>query len=289
MRTGGTGGIGRIRLRPAYRFKRVILGTIVAALFSMSVLQPAGADTPISHGYLTDEKLALGSIVSLKENSTDSIEAATNSNVDNLLGVVVSDEISLLAIKSGEADQVQVATSGTLQVLVSDINGPIQRGDHITASSISGVGMKATGNVRVIGIAQGDLNATGVETTYTDDSGQQQSVKLGQIPLLVNVAYYFKEPDKTVIPSALQNLANAVAGRTVNTIPILISLGIFVVMLIVVASIIYSMIRGSIISVGRNPMSQSAVYRNLIQLSALVIIILGIGFAAMYLVITRVG
>jgi hypothetical protein len=58
-------------------------------------------------------------------------------------------------------------------------------------------------------------------------------------------------------------------------------------MLIVVSSIIYSMIRSSIISVGRNPMSQSAIYRDLIQLSALVIGILAVGLISVYLVLTR--
>lgn len=261
------------------------------AVLLVSLYMPVGvaAITPLSRGYNTSARLPLGSVVSLENNSTDTILPATVGNVDNLLGVVISDETSLLSVKSGEGEQqVQVATSGTIDVLVSDINGPIERGDHVTASPISGVGMKATGNVRVVGIAQGNLEG-GVQEKYTDESGTEQTVNLGQVPVLVNVAYYFKEPERTVIPSALQNLANAIAGKNVNTIPILISLGVFVVMLVVVASIIYSMIRGSIISVGRNPMSQSAVYRNLVQMSALVIIILGIGFSAMYLIITRVG
>lgn len=38
---------------------------------------------------------------------------------------------------------------------------------------------------------------------------------------------------------------------------------------------------------GRNPMSQSAVHRDLIQLSALVLGILAVGFTALYLVLTR--
>ncbi len=280
---------GQSRLIAQHKFFFAGLLLITAICFSFWPQNFAHADTPISRGYLTKEKLALGSLVSLEDNSTDTIVPAFNSNVDNLLGVVISDESSLLSVKNGTAEQVQVATNGTLDVLVSDINGPIVRGDHITASPIGGVGMKASGNVRIVGIAQGELNMNGVKQTYKDDKGADKTVVLGQVPIIVGVAYFFKEPDKTIIPSALQNLANAVAGKTVETLPILISIAIFVVMIIVVASIIYSMIRSSIISVGRNPMSQSAVYRNLIQLSALVLVILGVGFTAMYLVLTRVG
>jgi hypothetical protein len=279
---------GQVRL---LNIDRLFLLAVLLAILVLNLAAPfaAKADTPLSRGYNTDTKLAMGSMVCLGDNSTDTIVPATNSNVDNLLGVVISDENSLLTVKNGKEDQVQVATSGTLEVLVSDINGLVKRGDHITASPIAGVGMKATGNVRIIGVAQSDADPNGVKQAYTDEKGAEKSVLLGQVPVIVNVAYYFKEPDKTIIPSAIQNLANAAAGKVVSTLPILISLAIFVVMLIIVASIIYSMIRGSIISVGRNPMSQSAVYRNLIQLSALVLVILGVGFTAMYLVLTRVG
>jgi hypothetical protein len=110
---------------------------------------------------------------------------------------------------------------------------------------------------------------------------------VAQIPLLVNVSYFYKQPDKTIIPAGIQNIANGIAGRKVDSLPILVSAGIFVIMLIVVVSIIYTMIRSSIISIGRNPMSQSAVYRDLIQLSALVLGILTVGVVAIYMVLTK--
>jgi hypothetical protein len=57
--------------------------------------------------------------------------------------------------------------------------------------------------------------------------------------------------------------------------------------LVVVVSIIYAMIRSSIISVGRNPMSQAAVYRDVLQMSALVVGIIGVATVSIYLVLTR--
>lgn len=258
------------------------------ALLSLALPMIASAEAFISQSYSSNDKLSLGSIVGLQINSTDRVVAAATNNVDSLLGVVINPTNSPLSLYNGQDNQVQVATSGTLQVLVSSINGPISRGDHITASPISGVGMKATGNVRIVGIAQGDLaTTTGSQQSYTDKEGRKQTVVLGEVPVLVNVSYYFREPDKTIIPSALQSVANALAGKPVSTLPIVISAAIFLVTLIVVASIAYSMIRSSIISVGRNPMSQSAVYRDVIQLSALVIGILAVSVIAMYLVLTR--
>jgi hypothetical protein len=242
----------------------------------------------LSQGYLTTDKVSLGSIVSLDKNSTDHVSAATIANVSNMLGVVVSDGNSLLALSDGQANQIQVVTSGVVDVLISSVNGDVQLGDQITASPIAGVGMKATNNVKVIGTAQADqTSARNSKQSYTDKSGQKHEVTLGQVPILVNVAYFYKQPEKTLLPAAIQNVANAIAGKSVNTVPILVCLGIFIITMIVIVSIVYSMIRNSIISVGRNPMSQAAVYRDLIHMSALVVGILTVSMAAIFLILKK--
>lgn len=244
------------------------------------------AIAPISQSYSSETKLSSGTIVSLKANTEDEVVASSNSNAENILGIVINSDSSPITLSNGKENQVQVATNGTMSVYVSDINGQIARGDQITASPIAGVGMKATSNVRVVGIAQGEPTST-KQTSYKDTSGNSHSVTIGEIPILINVSYFFKEPDKTIIPSAIQNVANALAGKQVGTLPILISLAIFIITIVVVVSIIFSMVKSSIISVGRNPMSQSAIYRDLVQLSALVLVILGVGMASIYLVLTR--
>ncbi len=256
-------------------------------VFALSLLSPvAYAITSLSESYSSKEPLAVGSLVSIKDEQTDIIEASESSNVDNMVGVVITSGSSLLSLSSGEEDQVQVATSGTLPVIVSNINGDIVRGDHITAGPVKGVGMRATANVRVVGIAQGKMTNI-KDQKYKDSDGVEKTMKLGEVPVLVNVAYYFKEPDKTIVPAAVQNVANSLAGREVGTVPILISGAIFIIMLIIVASLVYSMIKSSIISVGRNPLSQSAIYRDLVQLSGLVLAILGVGLVSIYLVLSK--
>ena len=274
----------------AARFVRYHANTLAfsIALVILGIPAVASAVTTISQGFSTTDKLPIGSIVSLVNNSSDQVSATTIKNVQDILGVVISNGNSLLALSSAQTSQVQVATNGIVETLVSDINGSIAQGDEITASPITGVGMKATDNTRVVGIAQQALTKNnGTPQTYTDGKGQKHNVLVGQIPLLVNVSYYYKQPDKTLIPSAIQNIANALAGKTVSPLPILISVGIFVITLIVVVSIIYSMIHSSIISVGRNPMSQSAIYRDIIQLSVLVLAILAVAVVAIYMVLTR--
>ncbi len=268
--------------------KLLIVAALLSVLTSSLFASLANATTPLSQGYTSDKQLAIGSIVSIENNYQDKVIPSAPSNADNMLGVVVNNNNSVLSLTNGKDNQVQVATSGTIQVLVSDVNGDIKKGDHIAASPILGVGMKATSNSRVVGIAQQGLDANNSkDETYIDKAGNKQTVKIGQISVLVNVVYFFKEPDKTIVPAAIQNLANSLAGRTVSTLPIIISAAIFVVTIVVVASITFSMIRSSIISVGRNPMSQSAIYRDLIQLSVLILAILSVGVISIYLVLTR--
>lgn len=277
-----TKGMGKFVASPV-ALPRVLL---YSGLFAFITTCSAYALTTISESYQSSEKIPVGSIVSLTKDSQTQIEPSLTANVDNLLGVAINPDSSLLSVSTGNAGQTQIATSGTLPVLVSDINGDIKRGDHITASPLKGLGMLANGNVRVVGIAQGEMTSTR-EETIKDIDGNDQKVTIGEIPVLVNVAYFFKEPEKSIIPASLQNVANSLSGREVKPLPIIISGAIFIVTAIVVMSIIFSMIRHSIISVGRNPMSQSAVYRDVIQLSALVVGILAVATISIYLVLTR--
>ncbi|TAL14768.1 hypothetical protein EPN95_01830 [Patescibacteria group bacterium] len=278
--------LNRVRSLGA-RLRRNVL--LVVAVVGVGILVPASvsADTTISQGYSTTDKLSIGSLVSLKDGTSDQVVATSSSNVNSLIGVVINSDSSLLSVSNGSSDQVQVATNGVASVLVSDINGPVVKGDQITASPIKGVGMKATNNAKVVGIAQDSPANSNSNQTYTDDQGKKQKVTLGEVPIVVNVTYFYAQPDKTLIPTAIQNLANALAGKTVNSLPIIISGVIFIVTVIIVISIIYSMIRSSIISVGRNPMAQSAVYRDVIQLSALVLGILAVAVIAIYVILTR--
>ncbi len=248
----------------------------------------ARASTLVSQSFVANGNLATGSIASLQKGTTDHVDSSTTANSGDIIGVVINSDSSQISVSYDQGTQVSIATSGIEQVLVSDINGNISVGDPITASPITGMGMKATSNVKIVGVAQDNFpNATAQKASYKDQSGKSQSVNLGQIPVLVNVSYYYKQPDKTLIPAALQNMANSLANKKVNALPIIISIAIFIVTLLVVVSIIYSMIHSSIISVGRNPMSQAAVYRNVIQLSALVVVILGVSVGAIYMVLTK--
>jgi hypothetical protein len=263
---------------------------LAAIVFSFVAFPSLALGAVLTQGYVSDQPLSIGSIVSIDPTASNKVVASTIKTVDNIFGVVVNNDNSVLTLSSNKKNQVQVATGGSVDVLVTSIAGDVRAGDQITASPIAGVGMKAITNVKVIGVAQADLAQSPGKTTqtFTDKNGQKQQAQLGQIPVLVNVAYYFKQPEKTIIPNVIQNIANTVANKKVSPLPILISLAVFIMTIISIISLVYAAIRSSIISVGRNPLSQSAVYRSLIQVFALVIAVLGVALTVIYLILSRI-
>lgn len=256
---------------------------------SLFVYGSVKASSILSQGYSSTSPLTVGDIVSIDKTNPTIVLAANLNNDSNLFGVVISNANSQLALSTGN-NQVQVVSSGINSVLVSNINGPITAGEYITASMINGVGMLASQSSEVIGIAQASFpNQTAQTKQLTISNNHKQAVEIGDIPVLVNIGYYTKQPPKSIIPSALQSIVNSIANKQVKPLPIIISLIIFIITLIAVVSIIYSLIRSSVISVGRNPLAQSAVYRNVLQLSSIIVVIIGVAIFVIYLILTKVS
>lgn len=272
----------KIKSTRAFLPALIFLTGLVVVFISISI--PALAITPVSQSYLANKEIPLGSLVSLDGNSTDRVTPADTKTVKNLIGVTINDSTPL-TLTTSDSNSSLVATSGIAPTLVSDLNGEIELGDQITASPIAGVGMKATTNTKIVGIAQSAMTSKKSEDVTID--GKSQKIELGEISLLVSVGYHYQEPEKTLIPPALQNIANAMAGKKVEPLPIIISLIIFFVTMVIVVSLIYAIVRSSIISVGRNPLAQSAVYRNAIQMSVLVLAIVAVAIVAIYFILTK--
>jgi hypothetical protein len=79
-----------------------------------------------------------------------------------------------------------VALSGRVPVKVSTENGEIKTGDHITLSSLPGIGMKATTSGTMIGIALESFD--GQKATTTEEVGGSR-VSIGKIVVYVDLGY----------------------------------------------------------------------------------------------------
>lgn len=239
-------------------------------LLGMSSLSAQGVSS-IAQGFqTTDTNVVVGALVSLKSGSPNVVELSNSTNTDQLIGIVGNK--SLIELSSGTSS-VQVVTDGVAPTLVSDINGEIKAGDKITASPVSGVGMKATTSTLIIGTAQNGFSTSNAEKrTVTDKNGKQKEINVGAISLQVDKVFYEAPQEQaSFLPPSLQELANDVAGRQVSPVRVVAAVLLVLFLLAAITILLYSAVRSSIISIGRNPLSEHAVRRSLIQVGLAVV------------------
>jgi len=268
---------------------KLSLGVAVALsvfVLGVSSLRVEGASS-IAQGFSTDDPgIVSGALVSLKADTASAVELSNTENLDRILGV--AGENSLIELSNGDG-MVQVVTTGEAFALVSDINGDVAAGDKITASPISGVGMKATTGTLVIGTAQASLADVDTETrTISDKEGKSRTVRIGAIPLQIDKAFYDVARDgrSSFVPQALQDFADRLAGRSVSPVRVMIAGFLILFMFVTVAILLYSSVRSSIISIGRNPLSERAVHKSLIQVGLTVCGVMVLTMFIIYLILT---
>lgn len=240
-------------------------GVILLGIVGLPAVAEAVSSEAIAQGFTTDTgrgALVAGTIVSTKAGGQHKVELAATDTAKRLVGVV--DKNPLVTISAAN-NEVAVVLSGTTSVLVSDINGGIKSGDKIATSPIAGVGMRASEDGQVIGTAQTDLTTSNAQTrTVTDNSSKKHTVHIGYIQLQVGVAFY-QAPDSSFLPPLIQNTVNSIAGRAVSLLRVIISGLLLLVGAITVTILVYSSIRSSMTSIGRNPLAAGAIRKSMYQ------------------------
>lgn len=264
-----------------------ITGWGVSALLLVVLVSSlhAQGESSIAQGFKTsDPNVVAGALVSLTSGTPNTVELSTSDKVEQMLGIAGTKSLIEL---SGGSGTVQVVTSGTTSALVSDINGVIKVGDRITASPIAGVGMKATISTLVIGVAQANLATTASKTqTVTDTKGKQQTVHIGTIPIQVDKVFYAtSDQAPSFLPSGVQDFANSVAGHQVSSARVVIAGMLVVLLFVIVTVLLYSTVKSSIISIGRNPLSENAVHKSLLEVGVTVAGVLVFTVVVVYLIL----
>lgn len=240
---------------------------------------PVSANT-ISEGFMGDD-FPRGTVVSVKKNLPGDIELTNLNNSEYLIGVVNNKESSAVIFRNDE-DNVSVALSGEVEVFVTDVNGEINRGDFVGASWLAGVGMKANTLERqkLVGIAQDGVanwqDYGGIET----DSGEKNA-RIGTVV----VRLFDKEniqPEST--GSGVEQAVENIVGQDVSLVRIIIGSLLFAVSLAVASMFIFSSIRGSFISIGRNPLASSSIHKGMTRVAVLAVIIILAGATSAYVV-----
>lgn len=246
----------------------LILTTLAVPIMSASAAHAmTGA---ISQSYeTTTTNITQGALLSLASNGSDVVKPADSAgNAANLAGIAASNP--LVELSNGSRNSIQVVVGGSTEALVSDINGPVKVGDKITVSPVSGISMKATASSEIVGVAQGNLSSVQTVTkSFAGSNGSPQTARVGLLPISVDVAYYSAASSggtvSAFVPSALQNLANAITGEAVSPLRVLIGTVSLLLGFTTIAIMLYVGIRSNIISLGRNPLAANALRRGMID------------------------
>jgi hypothetical protein len=234
----------------------------------------------ISQGYATNELFAVGSLVSRQG---ETLRKASTENEAQLLGVVTDG--NLVELNKGN---VQVATVGIINAYVSTISGDIRQGDAIAASPLEGIGMKAEKNGYIIGIAQADFSQA--KEVYDTDikarNGQTDTVSVGLLPVKVQVGYHtLPDVQTSPYPAFLTHLVTNITGKEVPVLRVTLALIILLIGIITIIILIYTSVRFSLISIGRNPLAAKSVHRGLVGSVLFAIGVLLFTLLSLYLVL----
>jgi len=260
----------------------ILLGLLMT--LQASVVFAVGA---ISQGFQTNStNITQGALVSQTSPNGSIVEPANGTTAAELVGV--ADNKPLIQLSG--SGSVQVAVGGVTEALVSNINGPVSVGNKITASPLSGIGMKAVSSVEIVGTAQANLSSVHtVNRTVKNKSGSPVTVKVGLLPIVVNVAYYSVGNQVTgvasLVPNAFQSIANTISGHPVSPLRVLLASLLLVICSVIVITILYIAIRNGFISIGRNPLAQTALRKGLVDVILAAIGILVIAFVMTYAII----
>lgn len=270
---------------------------VVVGVLSLLIGWPAvvvSADSSstgaVVQSYSTDAAIRQGMIVGLDRKDATRVELVTRDTVTDTLGVAISASDAPLELTgSATTAQIYVATSGRYNVLVSNQNGAIQSGDYISVSSLNGIGMKADDNEAIVlGRAAAGFNGTGniVSTATLQGASGTNTVTIGSIPVDINVG---GNPNlghgSGNLPGFLQVAGNTIASKPVSAPRVYLSMAVLLVTALISGGLLYSGVRGSIISIGRNPLARKSIIRGLIQVVITSIIVLILGLFAVYLLL----
>ncbi len=250
------------------------------ALVFFSLTHPLGAQS-VTQGYKSDVVLQRGMIVVIKPDDPTKIEPARPDSIEKITGVVVDANDSAFTV-SNEEQKNFVATVGRYDVLISNQNGSISKGDYLTISSLEGIGMKADTNQQVVvGRALEDFDGSNPIATVDlkDSAGGTQAVKFGRVPVDLGITRNpLLKPVETNVPEFLRRASEGIANKPVSAVRVYMSLVLLFVSALIAGAMLFSGIRSAVISIGRNPLSKKSIIRGLIQIvvSSLIVFIMGI-------------
>lgn len=260
-----------------------LFGLVIFVLLILT-LQTKVHAVSIGEEYTSQSSFVDGTLVSIDKDNTETVVASNFNNDDYVVGVAQSKESNLVTISRNYASTT-VAISGEVSILVSNVNGNIRQGEILTASWVDGVAMKMqdNSNARIIGIALEDFDSEAAKT-YSDieiPNDTPRDLQIGYIKIRISAGEAYAAQNSTLnIGGFLEELT----GKDISDFRLATGFLVFISSLIVASVFIYSSIKGSFISFGRNPLASNSIYGGLLQVSTISVTVIAVGSTLAYIV-----
>ncbi len=245
------------------------------ALFLFSGVIHAQSSISVSHTYQIEGAVRPGMIVT---NDGTTIQLSTSEYAAELFGVVIQTP-GITVNQIAEEDGYPVAINGYVPVLVSNTNGTIQKGDYVTSSSQSGIGMKARKPGPVIG--------TAVEDAAEYDS-EYELVMVSIHPEYAEADSLFRVGDLIgkISDYNLDPLVNTLIEPKFVTSVRYTTAGIILVIALA-GSILYyiQLSKMEVEALGRNPLASDTIRKEVLKHAIVVVSICIIGLALAYAIV----
>jgi hypothetical protein len=258
------------------KIKKLALAAVILAPFLFPL---AVAADNVVEGFSSTQPLQPGEVVAIDKAADRSVKVAPADNANLIYGVVVDPSDAPITLV-GQNSQVFVATTGTYPVLVSANGGTIHPGDYISMSNINGIAGKAqVGQALVLGKSQSSFD--GKAAVVSSEGG----VKIGRVYVSIGITKNPIVSTDPTVPAYLRKVANSVANRSVPVIRVYTALVIFAIAMASAIVILWSGVRSSMISLGRNPLSRHAIFSGMYKVLVTGIGVFIIGLAGVYLLL----
>lgn len=243
----------------------------------------------VSYPYRSAEVLPKGTLVSKNLVDSSTVEPATTTNSDGVLGVVVDRDDASVEIGDPAPGDVLVVHDGEVPLLVHDLAGPIAAGDSLSVSPLAGVAMRATTETRIVAIAAETFDTGSQLATTTaqiqKEDGSTVEVRVGLIRVQFEVGASSQNERKSSLPPFIQSIGDTISGRPSSPGRIIGALLAMLISLVISSVMIYGAVRSALISIGRNPLSRKGVYRGMLRVAALTLLVIGVGIVTMYVIL----
>lgn len=270
----------------SYRRSALAILSVLVVLMAIFMVKAAGAQG-VARGYFThDQDLKNGMVVALSISGSGDkpyVERATRENVEKVIGVTTNSEDTFLTIGSSE-QQVYIQTTGVASLFVTDINGDIKKGDKLTLSPLKGILMRANDASPTMGTALEDFSTMNAESQTVESSDGTKTALVNRLSVSID-GILTRQPAFVESKTALEKLGEAITGKRVGELQVIVALVIFFIIMVAEGSIIYGAISSGIISIGRNPMARGAIRGEIFRILIVAVIVLIIGLGAIYLIL----